>query len=191
MDIRSNEVLLLGSCPPPGEILSSLARLTDQDKKLHSFCTFSSSIYDTAWLSMPHRRGKDDISWLFPRCFEYLLESQLKDGTWISNASPVDGILNTLAGLYSIVTQIKHGDLEPDQAIALDWRIHKARSGLQNLLEAWDVDETVHVGFEILIPSLLRQLKDFEINFQFSRLSKAHGALHAQNSKLQLCFTLL
>ncbi|CAG8952565.1 hypothetical protein HYFRA_00009671 [Hymenoscyphus fraxineus] len=38
-------------------------------------------------------------------------------------------------------------------------RISKANIALNELLQVWDVEQTVHVGFEIIVPTLLQQLE--------------------------------
>lgn len=64
----------------------------------------SASVYDTAWLSMVQKPGIDGITgtWLFPECFEFIIEQQLPSGGWESDATTVDGILNTAAALLSL-----------------------------------------------------------------------------------------
>ena len=64
----------------------------------------SASVYDTAWLSMVQKPGIDGITgtWLFPECFEFIIEQQLPSGGWESDAATVDGILNTAAALLSL-----------------------------------------------------------------------------------------
>ena len=166
MNIKWSE-LALGSCPSPNAILRFLSQLAQEEGEFRRFSAFSAAIYDTAWLSMIRKEEHDQVSWLFPECFDYLLDSQTEDGTWATFASQIDGILNTLAALLSMATRSKLGALEPNEEISLSWRIGKAQSGLQSLLQTWDVDETVHVGFEILVPSLLRQVGLFGICFEF------------------------
>lgn len=60
------------------------------------------AVYDTAWLSMVSKVDAGQKSWLFPECFQYLLDNQLRNGGWKCDATPDDGLLNTLAALLAI-----------------------------------------------------------------------------------------
>jgi hypothetical protein len=46
-------------------------------------------------------------------------------------------------------------------------RIERAKEGLQKLLDVWNVAESVHVGFEVLVPRLLDQISAFDMHFSF------------------------
>lgn len=64
------------------------------------------SIYDTAWVSMiirPIVSGDDEIQWLFPESFSFILDTQLPNGGWGSYLSIDDGILNTMAAMLAIL----------------------------------------------------------------------------------------
>lgn len=111
------------------------------------FGTMSSSIYDTAWLSMLQSPSQEKSEWLFPQCFDYVLENQLPDGGWESSATTVDGILNTAAALLSLSRHLRASPERQD----LQLRIRKAEAALARLLEAWDVASTDQVGFELLV----------------------------------------
>lgn len=93
---------------------------------------------------------------------------------WPTYASPIDGILNTLAGLLALVKHRKsHADLvnidnsRPARTLELPSRIEKARGALQSALRKWNVNQTLHVGFEMLVPGLLSQLSEEGIVFDF------------------------
>lgn len=158
MDSVSNSGLTIATCSTPKELVGLICELALEDGKLKRFGTFSTAVYDTAWLSMVHTKVDGQISWCFPECFEYLLRNQRDHGTWDAYASPLDGILNTLAALLSLLTRS-----ELDE----DGRIQKARAGLKTLLQTWNVDEAVSVGFEIIVPALLRQIGQHDICFDF------------------------
>ncbi len=128
----------------------------------------TAAIYDTAWVSMitKHVDGRDQ--WLFPECFQFLLDNQLSEGSWESYASLDDGILNTLAALLALK---KHSNpVTPENNIdsfSLDDPISTAKKYLEDKLPDWDVDSGIHVGFEILVPSLLAMLETEQIYFSF------------------------
>jgi hypothetical protein len=148
----------------PRKIIADICNCIRQDAGPYRFGSFTASIYDTAWLSMVRKPEDDRVTWLFPESLEYILQSQRDDGTWESYASPVDGILNTLAALLAF---LHHRDYEPNDPANLSRRIEMACKGLASLLQDWSVDTTVHVGFEILVPSLLRQVGRFGLHFDF------------------------
>ncbi|RYP56825.1 hypothetical protein DL771_011600 [Monosporascus sp. 5C6A] len=139
------------------------ASLLAQSKSLLAFVasqcssgggSFSSSIYDTAWLSMI-QKPPGSGTWLFPECFSFILEHQLSTGAWASYASPVDGILNTAAALLSLK---KHRRVCPDdQDLAL--RSQKAEAALRRLVAGTDISSSDRVGLELLVLNHLTLLE--------------------------------
>ena len=128
------------------------------------------AVYDTAWVSMVAKDVGGESQWLFPECFQFLLDSQSDDGSWESDAafddgSLDDGILNTLAALLALKKRSNKGDIDPS---ALAVSVSKAKRYLEEKLPHWDVDSGVHVGFEILVPALLAMLEKENIVFSFS-----------------------
>lgn len=133
----------------------------------------SPAVYDTAWVSMIQKNVDEQPTWLFPQCFEYMLQMQLEDGSWIAYASQIDGILNTAASLLSLkrhfTAPLQISTITQDN---LSERIERATNALSSLLHSWDVDSTVHVGFEILVPALLGYLEAESITFSFPGRSR-------------------
>src|ERR1700733_10249607 len=81
-----------------------VGKLAGDCKNNDGFGCFSISLYDTAWLSMVTKvDASGSRRWLFPDSFAYVLRNQSEDGSWATYESPVDGILNTMAGLLSLV----------------------------------------------------------------------------------------
>lgn len=144
-------------------------RLTERIEDSHGLGFMSPAIYDTAWVSMIQKSVGEEKTWLFPECFEYILNAQLEDGSWVTYASQIDGILNTAASLLSLKRHfnapLQSNIISQD---SLEERINGATRSLQALLQAWDVDATLHVGFEILVPALLGYLEAEGIEFFFS-----------------------
>lgn len=133
---------------------------------------FSIAVYDTAWLSMiRNENATHKSSWLFPECFEYLLDNQHANGGWESYISYVDGIINTLPSLLAMLKhrEITENDVEETTLNSRDLhkRIDRAIAYLQKKFEHWDVQACHHVGFEILIPALLQSLSEYGILFEF------------------------
>ncbi|KAJ5636931.1 Ent-kaurene synthase [Penicillium longicatenatum] len=147
------------------------------------FGGFSMSLYDTAWVSMVAKSDTTESrQWLFPEAFAYLLRHQHNDGSWGTNVSPVDLILNTMAGLLAVLEHcpLNAASFPKDDAMGLSdhgSRVSRATKALSNALCSWDVESTLHVGFEILVPCLLSQLAQKGVNLEFpgkERLMKLH-----------------
>lgn len=139
------------------------ALIQELGEKLESgrpFGSFSPSIYDTAWLARIRTRGSQP-EWLFPQCFEHLLQTQEPSGGWPVHASEMDGILATMAALVALREHQAqpqfHDSCTP--AIPLEERIRRAEECLTMMLREWDVASAVHVGFEMLVPALLETLE--------------------------------
>lgn len=137
------------------------------------FGGFSVSVYDTAWVSMVTKTDSVGVrQWVFPEAFAYILRQQHEDGSWGTDASPIDLILDTMAGLLSLlehravnVAEGRNG--EGRDNVDYQGRISRATTVLSNALGSWDVLSTVHVGFEILVPCLLDELAKREVNLEF------------------------
>lgn len=123
------------------------------------------AVYDTAWVSMVAKDVGGRAQWLFPECFQFLLDSQSDGGGWESDTSLDDGILNTLAALLALKKRSNKADIDPS---ALAVSISKAKRYLEEKLPDWDVDSGINVGFEILVPALLAMLEKENIFFSFS-----------------------
>ncbi|KAF8207213.1 hypothetical protein K438DRAFT_1931249 [Mycena galopus ATCC 62051] len=119
------------------------------------FGHMSSTIYNTAWVSMITK----DNDWLFPVAFQYLLDRQNSSGGWESS-SDTDSILNTLSALLSMQLH-SHSD------VALFDRIHKAKLYLVAWLKCWNIATVERVGFEITVSTLLSLLSQQGIEFSF------------------------
>ncbi len=127
----------------------------------------SSCVYDTAWVALvPLFPGSSD--WLFPETFSYILDQQQDDGGWHHHATEFDDILNSLAALYAIVKHLKNiAEENSTFGKDLESRVHRARVFLDSKLVTWDVPNTQHVGFEVIVPAMLRYLAAEGINFGF------------------------
>ena len=164
------------SDPPVREssLDSEAAELVRKIAKSHSMGLhsdfFSSSIYDTSWVSMIIKSEGEKRCWLSPDSFTMLLRSQSDQGGWEQGNSDIDMILNTMAGLLAMSWHQRcqfnddHCDLMSNQ---LSKRISKAICWLGKKLEGWDIEASDQVGFEMLIPSHLRLLERERIHFQF------------------------
>ena len=142
--------------------------------------SFSSVAYDTAWVSMVQKQDMGLKHWRFPGCFQYLLDTQGADGGWRSGTrvNETDLILNSMAALLALK---KHVAEPSNCAIPDDMarRVTAAEALIQSQFESWEVESSEHVGFEILVPALLRLLESEGIRFRIPGL-KILTALNAK-----------
>ncbi|KAK8043770.1 hypothetical protein PG994_012608 [Apiospora phragmitis] len=130
-----------------------VSHLASQTMTNHGFGSMSTSIYDTAWVSMiPNREAK--TAWLFPESFSY--------------ATALDGILNTAAALLSLKKHIR------DVPENTDWvsRSLRAERALCAMLGGWDMMESDQVGFELLVCHHLSLLHHEGVNTRFANMEK-------------------
>ncbi|KAL8704955.1 MAG: hypothetical protein Q9201_001901 [Fulgogasparrea decipioides] len=179
-----------------------LHKLIGKHDKKYGLGCMSCTVYDTAWLAMIKKPTDGRQQWLFPVCFQYVLDSQLPEGGWPSYASNIDGILNTMAALLAILKHREEAILDADFKVAdLDPRIKTATQFLQRALDDWDVASTLHVGFEILVPSLLDLMEkaNFEFNFpgrhllysmRKSKMAKFHHSVIYSDTQTTLLHSL-
>ncbi|KAL8723334.1 MAG: hypothetical protein Q9181_007307 [Wetmoreana brouardii] len=146
--------------------------------------SLSCTVYDTAWVSMVKKVIDGKEVRLFPSSFQYILDSQQPDGGWLSYGSEINGIMNTAAALHALCHH-KSARLRLDDALPLDLdsRIQRAEFALRQQLEKWDVGATLHVGYEILVPSLLDQLEAQGLFFEFPG---KHRLLKAYSQKMKI-----
>lgn len=145
----------------------------------HGSSSMTESVYDTAWVAMVSKTYSDENGnakrrWLFPGCFEYLLDNQRQDGGYGTEGSEVDSILNTLAATLALCKYQDDIDTSDIQSWiagdAIRDGIARGKAYLNQALKYWDVLRTVHVGFEILVPKLLDLLQQQGHDFQFPGL---------------------
>jgi hypothetical protein len=140
------------------QLTGSIAAQVDAE---NGFTSLSSAVYDTAWVAMVEKEDDGKISFLFPQCFEFLEATQLPDGSWASESSRVDGIINSLAALLALKRRSRKNDLQEDMGC------RKSEAALRSMLNQWNIEETDRVGFEVLVPKLLSLLEKEGVHFDF------------------------
>jgi hypothetical protein len=100
------------------------------------FGSLSTAIYDTAWVAMIRKDIGGKVKILFPECFDYVEWAQLPDGSWPSEDSSVDCILNSLAGLLALKTGYQHRN---DASTSTSKRCERAIAALQRMLKTLDI----------------------------------------------------
>jgi len=158
------------------QLLRSNVQEYEDTKSLGSF---SCTVYDTAWVSMLTKVVDGKQIWLFPSSFQYVLNSQQSDGSWVKYRSEIDGIMNTAAGLLALCRhRSTHHQLDDRIPLDLDLRVIRAEAALRQRLEAWEVEATLHVGYEVLVPAMLSLLEEVGFAFDFpgrQHLLDLHG----------------
>jgi hypothetical protein len=143
------------------------------DTPYHGSSSMTPTVYDTAWLAMVSKSEKNNdgetaTRWLFPTCFQSILDSQTAEGGFGGQTAQVDGILNTMAALLALIKHEKSPWVTGCPSVTdLPYRITRGHNFLEQTLRRWDVPSTVHVGFEILVPALLDLLRVEGLDLQF------------------------
>ena len=128
-----------------------------------NLCTVITAIYDTAWLSMISKKEGEVERWLFPESFQYLLSQQLPSRGQESYATEEDGILNSLTAPLALT---RHRG-STDSNVKLQDAIQSAISYFEGSLQTLDIDGSLPVGFEILVPALLAMLENESVHVSF------------------------
>ncbi|KAF5655117.1 gibberellin cluster-kaurensynthase [Fusarium heterosporum] len=122
----------------------------------------SCQVYDTAWVAMVPKTTDSVKRWLFPQCFHYLLKTQAADGSWGHlPTTQTAGILDTTSAVLALVSHVREPlqilDVSPDE---LSLRIDQGVASIKRQLAVWnDVEETNHIGVEVIVPALLSMLE--------------------------------
>ena len=136
------------------DVIASIALQSDG---ANGFGTLSPAVYDTAWVAMIEKQEDGKARFLFPESYDFLKLTQLPDGSWASNGCEVDGIINTLAAVLALKRRkSQNGHPEPEATS----RSIRGEKVLREMLNRWDIEKSDRVGFEILVPKLLRLLED-------------------------------
>jgi hypothetical protein len=150
--------------------------LASQSSSPDGLGTMTPNVYDTAWVAMTEKKDEYvKLRPMFSEAYTYLEYTQSHDGSWGADASPTDGIVNTLAALLASKKQERR---QADALEATQNRCRAAEQALCRLFEGWDLESSDRVGMELLIPNLLRLLESQGIDFQFQS-RKALMALNA------------
>ncbi|MEA2639739.1 MAG: hypothetical protein QOF51_1133, partial [Chloroflexota bacterium] len=120
----------------------------------------SETAYETASLMRLARPGVPDAPG-FPRAIEWLLANQHDDGSWGSDV-PIakDRLISTLGAILAMATGPQHYD-------AADVASRRAVVYLNRILPDLRSDPSDTVGFELIIPELVRQARQLDLRLPY------------------------
>jgi hypothetical protein len=153
-----------------------VAYLADSlERPYYGGSSMTTSVYDTAWVAMVAKPQADNDSnatrWLFPRSFQAILRKQMPDGGFGQYDTTVDQILNTSAALLAFLCHKANPSfIGCDPVPDMRERIRRGKDYLNNKLQTWNLEDTDHVGFEILVPKLLTMLQAEGLDLNFPGL---------------------
>ncbi|KAF9773797.1 hypothetical protein IL306_008325 [Fusarium sp. DS 682] len=144
------------------EAKSLLNRAFKSHHGYYGLCSTSCQVYDTAWVAMIAKTTDNVKYWLFPECFHYLLKTQSTDEGWgMLPTTQTAGILDTASALLALLAHAKEPlqilDISPNE---VDLSIKRGVASLKRQLAIWnDIEETNHIGVELIVPALLTSLE--------------------------------
>ncbi|XP_050370641.1 terpene synthase 6, chloroplastic-like isoform X2 [Argentina anserina] len=135
----------------------SLEGTKQRIKKMFNKVDLSVSSYDTAWVAMvpsPNSRKEP----FFPECVNWLLNNQLRNGSWgplnSHHLLTKDALLSTLACILAL----KRWNIGEEH---IDNGLHFIKS---NLASATDNEQLSPVGFNIIFPSMIQSALNLDMN---------------------------
>jgi hypothetical protein len=142
------------------EVITLLRYLTQEYHPKYGFGTVCCNVYDTAWVSMVAKGTNGQKVWVFPECFQAILETQYSDGGWEPEGGDFDRIAGTLASILALKIHLnKETDNQKKQDI--NKRIFMATEFLNKhlpQLRAAAATE-VPIGAELWFPKMLELLE--------------------------------
>ncbi|KAG8631511.1 hypothetical protein KVT40_000651 [Elsinoe batatas] len=155
----------------------------------YGLSTASCQTYDTAWVAMVVKRSESgEEIWAFPQSFKYILEAQTSRGGWDNpKASKTVGILDTAAALLALYRHwARPLQILEVSRVELEDRIAKARTSLVSQLQQWDdLVESNHIGAELILPSLLDQLRQIDPSLHSTRFNAEKDLIRMNEEKLR------
>ncbi|KAJ5907809.1 ent-kaurene synthase [Penicillium taxi] len=154
-----------GSRVLSSEANSLLRHVLDDWNPQYGLGNMDNGVYHTAWISLILKADQ----WVFPECFDFLINTQRKDGSWGNPASEVDQICDGLVSLLSIKRHLKGPvSYSKKQEADLKDRSDRASQFIQTTFSKWNIqsyDITLPIGFEMWFPTVLDLLKEEGMEF--------------------------
>ena len=122
--------------------------------------TMSETAYDTAWVARIPNPSKPEEP-LFPTTYGWLLKNQYPDGSWGAEILFAhDRLIGTLATLVTLAgSSYRRAESEPAARRAVVY-LNREKLDIRN-----DPHETV--GFELLLPELMRQARELDLHLPY------------------------
>ncbi|MHA2364396.1 MAG: prenyltransferase/squalene oxidase repeat-containing protein [Candidatus Hodarchaeales archaeon] len=149
------------------KITNKIKKLMDRIPCSNWEGTMHSVPYDTAWVSMLQTKEKTP---LFPMTVEWLSQNQQIAGNWGSEGFICDSLLSTAAAVNAL---LKYKNYSSQVALGLEWLT-------THLTAINDTDFIQMAGFEFLLPSLLNQIAQYDIEI----VSQVKPLIYLQEQKL-------
>ncbi|KAI1114203.1 Ent-kaurene synthase [Nemania sp. NC0429] len=139
-----------------------VAGLTAQLTNRPTRSFLSASVYDTAWLAMVQHPKTSH--WLFPDCFNFILDNPPLGGDWDAHTSRLDRILGTAASLLAVQKHLKTQPLDQN----LISRSHEVKKALVTMLESWEF----FGSDQLLVSAHVLMLRDEGVDLKFRGLDR-------------------
>ena len=163
-----------------------IEQLAEECRHGRPFSHISTTIYDTAWVSMVSKTIDGNTYWLFPESFNYILDTQNLDGGWARHESDTDRILNTMAGLLALLWHRKNSLYKGCGNPSLDSRISGAECQLRRYLADWEPNSSKSVDFEIIYSAMFDYISNHNIHIDFPGMNVLASLNQERQAKLNL-----
>ncbi|CAH1447740.1 unnamed protein product [Lactuca virosa] len=153
-------------------------------RKLFTNVELSVSSYDTAWVAMVPSPNSPD-SPCFPDCLNWLMENQLRDGSWGGGLLHHHSSLpkDTLASTLACVVALKRWN-------AGEHQINKGLCFIEsNFASATDKNQRSPFGFDIIFPGMFEYAKDLNIQFSLHQKDMMSVMLYKRELELTRCYS--
>jgi hypothetical protein len=133
-------------------------------------------------------RSKDSKSWVFPECFDFLLETQTSDGGWGNPYFDIEQICCTMAATLAMKKHLNDLHGHPNERWGeINSHCNRAIHFIEKALPSWGIsntDDTLFVGIEMWLPVLLRQLEEVGVIFNVPGIDRINQMREKKLSKL-------
>ncbi|KAL0009501.1 hypothetical protein SO802_011003 [Lithocarpus litseifolius] len=130
---------------------------TQRIKKMFDMVELSVSSYDTAWMAMVPCPNSPQPPF-FPQCVNWLLDNQLRDGSWgLPNCDPFL-VKNALLSTLACILPLKQRGVGEEQ-------VNKGLFFIEsNIAAATDEKQVSPIGFHIIFPTMIELAKNLDLN---------------------------
>ncbi|KAL9259161.1 Ent-kaur-16-ene synthase, chloroplastic-like protein [Drosera capensis] len=146
----------------PASSISSIEDGKERIRNMFDKVELSVSAYDTAWVAMVPSPSSQETP-CFPGTVDWILSSQLPDGSWGLPFRHPLLIKDTLSATLACVLALKRWQVGEDQMTkGLDF----IRS---NFASAMDEEQHSPVGFDVIFPTMIDHAMNLDVNFHLPK----------------------